>query len=100
MNDYYNTTNETDPLLVGYKRKARTQQEEVLDFFIRTKIKRTGWTPSEAHRHVLKDAPPTSIRRAITNLTAEGKLVKTDVLRTGPHKRREHCWKLKESQDD
>ena len=39
-------------------------------------------------------APITSIRRAITDLTNEGKLVKTNSLKKGNYGKKCHCWKL------
>ena len=39
--------------------------------------------------------PITSIRRAITNLTNDEKLVKTDNQKTGPYGKPSYCWKLK-----
>ena len=37
--------------------------------------------------------PITSIRRAITNLTSEGYLVKTDKMIKGPYGKQVHTWK-------
>ena len=40
------------------------------------------------------DVPITSIRRAMTNLTKRGVLVKTDHKRRGRHGRSEYMWQL------
>lgn len=88
---FYNTTNETGPTLAEYRHKAESQEAAVLTFF----TQRGGlWTPSEVRREALPHAPLTSARRAISNLTAAGKLVRTTVKRLGDYGRREHAWAL------
>ena len=42
---------------------------------------------------IFHHAPITSIRRAITNLTSEGYLVKTDKMVKGPYGKQVHTWK-------
>lgn len=93
MSSYHNTAGETDRL-EEYERKAATQEDRVLDFFRRWHS--TGFTPSQINDHVLKGAPITSVRRALTNLTSQAKLVKTDERRWGPYDRREYVWRLAE----
>jgi predicted nucleic acid-binding protein len=44
-----------------------------------------------------KNTPITSIRRAITDLTAKGILRKTSVTAMGEYGKVEHCWVLKET---
>jgi hypothetical protein len=39
-------------------------------------------------------APVTSIRRAITDLTVQDKLVKTNVMEIGGYGKDEHTWRL------
>ena len=55
-------------------------------------------TPSvalEAYRVAChRDTPLTSIRRAISDLTDQGKLEKTDVQAVGTYGKREHVWRL------
>ena len=97
MKSHYNTTGETDPLLRGYKRKALTQQEKVLRFFQKFP---TEWSPTQVQRFVLPDAPTTSARRAMTNLTDAGFLRKTDRKRKGLYGRPEHLWVLQEKGDE
>ena len=41
------------------------------------------------------NAPITSVRRAITDLTTEDKLIKTDIMKKGIYGKEVHCWKLK-----
>ena len=93
---YYNTTNETNPELKQYREKAKTQDQAVLDLFENNPY--TAFTPSEVHRVFGPMTPITSIRRALTNLTNDGKLKKTNAKRKGPYDRYEFCWKLATSQ--
>ena len=51
-----------------------TQEERVLAFFVQNPGLKA--TPFEVHERVIPEAPVTSIRRAITNLTRQGKLIK------------------------
>ena len=87
---FYNTTNETGDILKEYRRKAMSQDELVLEFY-----KQGGlWSPSQVQEKVLPNAPLTSVRRSITNLTTIGKLVKTVVKMKGIYDRPEYCWRI------
>ena len=89
MIHYHNSTNQSGPTLAAYTAKAAKQDDAVLDLF-----QRTGayLSPSQAHAQLGTAAPLTSIRRAITNLTKAGLLVKTDWCVDGPFGRPEYCW--------
>lgn len=88
---YFNTTHESGPTLGQYREKAATHDDAVLAHF-----RRYGglWTPSEVHRAVMPQAPLTSARRAMTNLTGAGELERTEVKRDGRYGRAEYCWRL------
>jgi hypothetical protein len=88
---YFNTTGETGARLALYRNKAAEQDKEVLDI-----IDRLGGSasPSQVWRAVSKKWPITSCRRAMTNLTNAGKLVKTGEKRVGEFGRNEGVWKL------
>ena len=80
---------------------AGRQDELVLSVF------RTGVTagvallsPSQVHAIGVKRGAtwlPTSVRRSISTLTRAQVLVKTDILRAGPHGRPEHYWRLSDA---
>jgi len=89
---YYNTTNATNPELTDYKAVATGQDEIILELF--TYGNRSGYTPSQVWRIVLRKSLLTSVRRSITNLTDIAKLVKTDAKREGFYGRPEHVWRL------
>lgn len=90
MNDsHYNTTHETGETLERFERQASRQEDVILRWFRRHPGRL--YTPSQING-LLPGAPITSIRRALTNLTKAGHLVKTGHKRSGDYGRPEHCW--------
>jgi Fe2+ or Zn2+ uptake regulation protein len=94
MNHYHDTgtagTKERE-----YEGKAAQQDEAVLG--ILKLYYPASLSPSEVHEiycQTGRDCPVTSIRRALTNLTKEGFLIKTDVMKDGQYGRKEHTWKV------
>ncbi len=90
---YYNTTQETGSALAEFHAKAKTQEQKVLLCF-RTKNK--PLSPFMVADLLDFIYPITSIRRALTNLTKEGTLEKTDKKVKGQYGHREHLWRLAE----
>lgn len=92
MKSYHNTTESLGQELDKYEAKAKNQDEKILQFM------KTGGrpiTPSAAWNWIFKGAVPlTSVRRAITNLTNDGHLVKTEAQVKGPYGRNEFVWRL------
>lgn len=87
---HYNTTNESGTLLELFEGKAATQEELVLkamQYLIMA-------SPSFLCEYFYNKYPITSIRRALTDLTRRGKLVKTAIRTVGPYGRAEFCWRL------
>lgn len=86
-----------DEALAGEAR-AQRQEAVLLEWFRAGDLLAAGlrWTPSEIHnRPAFRTWPLTSVRRALTNLTARGYLVhhKAD-RRQGPRGARESTWSL------
>ena len=93
MNDsFFNTTNEDGAQLALFQMKARTQDERILEYFQAHFL--SELTPSEVHEAIMPNAPLTSTRRAISNLTRQGQLRKTTTKRKGPFGRPEYCWRI------
>lgn len=92
MKTYFNTTNEKGKDLASNKRKARNQQGLVLKHF----EERPGqaFTPFMVQGACLPRAPITSVRRAMTNLTEAGELVKTKSMFPGRLGRQNYLWML------
>lgn len=96
---YHNTTNVQGQLLNRYQDKALSQDERLLEYF--EQAHRNGGdyillTPSVALILVFSGSVPiTSVRRALSNLTRDGKL-RTSGQAKGPYGRAEHYWRLVE----
>ena len=90
---FYNTTNATNPDLAEYRQKAENQNDVIMHLF----ESGLNYTPSEVNRLALPNAPITSVRRAITNLTDDGRLFKTVHKRNGIYGRQEYVWQIKKS---
>jgi hypothetical protein len=68
------------------------QEEYILAFF---KDEEKPQSPSMVYDALPEHWPITSVRRAITNLTTAGELVKTNNTVTGMYGKPEHLWSLK-----
>ena len=92
MDSYYNTNAESGARLGVSERKALSQ-EAVIERFFRLRP-RGRYGPADVQDMVLSRCPITSIRRAITNLTTRGILIKTDHKHRGKYGKQEHTWQL------
>jgi hypothetical protein len=78
--------------VASYEVAAKTQEDLVLDFF---RLHPTcSYSPEQIQTAVLPDAPLTSVRRAITNLTSRGELVRADGAVVGRYGRPVGVWML------
>ena len=90
---FFNTTNETGAELATYKTKATTQSDRIYEFYKRHRG--VPFSPSQVQAALaMHNVPITSIRRAITDLTNECKLIKTEIKTQGMYGRDEYCWRL------
>lgn len=96
MPTHFDTTRAVD--IEAYRRTCGRQQRSVLDWFRRHPTMKC--TPFEIHERVLPAAPVTSARRAMTNLTTAGLLVKTEEQRQERYGRCNHLWRLREGLAD
>ena len=92
MNSFHNTTNLAGAQLELAEVKAASQEDVVLSFCM--KHRNMLVTPEIVHASVLQNAPLTSVRRAMSNLTRAGKLKKTEAMVKGQYGARVHCWVL------
>lgn len=94
---YHNTTKLPPRKVAEFEAQAERQEDAVLDWFERMEIPAP---PSLVHEELISremigaKTPLTSIRRAISNLTKQGLLKKTDEKMPGAFGRPEYCWKL------
>ena len=96
---FHNSIELTGNELHTADKKACTQEDKILQFFERKAGK--DFTPSEVYQQLTingvlpRSTPVTSIRRAITNLTASGKLIKTGNRRAGTFGTLNFTWTIK-----
>lgn len=89
---YYNTNNEAGPTLSASSARAARQNDAVLEVF-------RGRPDALLAPHDVCEAlggrwPLTSVRRAMTTLTDEGRLEKTGHMRLGTFGKRVHTWRF------
>ena len=99
---FYNTNNETGDTLKESRKKAKTQDELVLEYF--KNYDNLGATPERVLRHFkimekLSDnkwhnTPITSIRRSFSNLKNKGLIEKTNRTIEGDFGKQINIWKL------
>ena len=89
---FYNTTGLAGEQLERRIEQAESQEEAVEALFEAHPA--AALTPFEVQRAVLPGSPITSVRRAITNLTDQGVLRKTDHQKEGPYGDPNYTWTL------
>jgi len=96
---YYNTTNENGSLLKANTKQAENQTTLTLSVFqtypTYTFSADEVWNFLIDNEAINEQTPLTSIRRAITDLTNEGKIVKTNRKVLGSAGRKTYTWRLK-----
>lgn len=91
---YYDMTNLQDQDLFREQINAESQEARVFNHFINHR--RFEFTPFDILHQVFDDAVPvTSVRRAITNLTDRGQLVRTNNKRPGDYGKLCYTWRAK-----
>lgn len=92
LHKYYNTTNLSGDELKEKRHKVAGQTAKILKVF--EDHPHTLFTPWDVYYHFGQQIMITSIRRAITDLTTDGHLVKCDRKRSGPANERNWTWRL------
>ncbi len=99
MHNYHNSTGISGSQLHRYQDKALAQDERLLAYFELIYNSGGGYallTPTTALQLVFTNSVPiTSVRRALSNLTRDGKLRMAGKTK-GPYGRPEHYWRLVE----
>lgn len=94
---YYNTTDLHGKELRKEQTNAGNQDEVVLKFFKASPYQ--TFTPYEVYFGLGQQFDRNSVRRAITDLTTAGYLVKTDERRKSPAGKMNYCWRLTKNHD-
>jgi len=89
---FYNTNGLAGEQLERRIERAESQEERVQALFEAHPAFRL--TPFEVQQAVLPGSPITSVRRAVTNLTDQGVLRKTDHQKEGPYGDPNYTWTL------
>lgn len=91
---FINTINLSGDELKKHEMRAETQTRKILEFFrLHSYESFTPWEVME--RMNLTNVPITSIRRALSDLTYMGYLVRTDEKRMGKYGEMNFTWKLR-----
>ena len=88
---FYNTIEENPNQLAQSQSKAKTQEAKIINCFMQYE---TPLSPSMVLSISGLNCPITSIRRAMTNLSDDGKLEKTKDFVMGSYGKKEHLWCL------
>lgn len=87
---FFNTTHEQGEQLDMFVQHANSQDEKILRYF---QTNKKMFSPSQVWKHVFdRSIPITSVRRAMTSLANDGKLIKTNHKIAGPFGRPEYLW--------
>lgn len=90
---FHNTIDASGQQLIDFEQKAQTKEYLILDCF--KQYNKIDLTPDEVLDLCrFENTPITSIRRAITNLTKQGKLIKTNNQRKGRYGKMTYAWKI------
>ena len=84
---HYNTTKESGKQLEIFEQTAKNQESQILELMKLYK----KLSPSDVQKY-FSNFPLTSVRRALTNLSNQGKLIKTDEKKKGIYGRDEYLW--------
>ena len=93
--EFYNTIAEQGETLIASEKKAKFQGEQILRYF--KSLPEEEFTPCEVHENLHLRGPLTSTRRAISNLTKEGLLIKTANKNMGLYGKMNYTWKYSAS---
>ena len=88
---FYQTIDQTGSALKESNKKASKQEDLIYSLFVKCN---QPLSPSMVLSQSGLNCPITSIRRAITDLTNSGRIVKTDRQVRGMYNKPEHLWEL------
>ncbi len=99
---FFNTIGENQDELSKSIAQAKSQEAKIMRCFkyYEGKYPRLRFSPSMVLKMSGLNCPITSIRRAMTNLSNEGRLVKTNEKIKGLYGKLEHLWSLPEGPEE
>lgn len=78
---FHNTINESGEKLIAHEINCKNQEDRILKIFLDVNLRMTPFDVAEEYKKLYKEIPITSVRRAITNLTEQNKLIKTPYMK-------------------
>ena len=94
MTQFFNTTHLTGQDLGPALASAQTQDDAILSIYRKAGGPLSPTQAWELYQRQGRECPPTSVRRSVTCLTKQGKLVRLDRKRIGNWGRWEYLWAL------
>lgn len=93
---FYNTAKEPKQNAQKFQKKNDNQEIRILELFEKKGTELTPWMIHDSFRGLWKNTGMeiTSVRRALSDMTEKGLLIKTRNNRVGPKGRLEYFWKL------
>lgn len=88
---FYQTIDQVGSALKESNKKAKRQEDLIYSLFVQSN---QPLSPSMVLSQSGMNCPITSIRRAMTDLTNSGRIVKTDRQIKGMYGKAEHLWEL------
>lgn len=95
MGNFYNTIGLQGKDLFSSQQRVKKQEDIILQIFAEDGEEMTPFEVSRVLQQQGYDYPITSIRRAITDLTRDGKLEKTLTRRDGGYGQKNYTWKIR-----
>lgn len=99
LEHFHNTINASGETLVAHTITCKSQEERILAIFKESEPN-TLLDPVDVlarYSKLYNLVPLTSIRRAMTNLTSDNKLIKTSLMKQGAYGKPNFLWKYNDS---
>ena len=93
---FYQTIDQTGSALKESNKKVKRQEDLIYSLFVK---RNRPLSPSMVLSESGMNCPITSIRRAMTDLTNSGRIVKTDRQVKGIYGKAEHLWELPDMEE-
>lgn len=91
---FFNTIHLNISELKDATHNVNKQEMRITEIFKSAKLPLSPSMVHHIYNHIFPPVPITSIRRALTNLSNDNVLTKTDAMSMGEHGKHQHIWKL------
>jgi len=94
---FHNTIRATGDKLIAHTITCKGQSERILAIFKESGKSMTPFEVEEEYTKLYPKVPITSIRRAMSNLTKDNKLIKTNAMKQGGYDKPNFIWEYNKS---